>query len=46
MLACLRVREEEESQKLDDLPVVATCQSGTLAMLSSEVNSSVAHEST
>ena len=35
-----------ESQKIDDLPVLATCQSGTLAMLSSEVNGPVIHRST
>ena len=29
----------ERSQKIDDLPILATCQSGTLAILFSEVNS-------
>ena len=38
--------EEEESQKIDDLPVWATCWSGTLAILSSEGNVPVAHGST
>ena len=37
---------KKESQKIDDLPVLATRQSGTSAMLSSEVNSPVAHGST
>ena len=36
----------EESQKIDDLPVLATCRSGTSAMLSSQVNGPVAHGST
>ena len=36
----------KESQKIDDLPFLATCQSGTSAMLSSKVNSAVVHEST
>ena len=36
----------KESQKIDNLPVLATCQSGTLAMLSSKVNGPVAHGST
>ena len=39
-------KEEKVSQKLDDLPVLATCQSGISAMLSSELNSLVAHGST
>ena len=38
--------EEEESQKIDDLLVLATCQSGTLVILSSEGNVPVAHGST
>ena len=38
--------EKEESQKIDDLPVLATCQYGTLVMLSSKVNGPVAHRST
>ena len=51
MLACLTVREEEEeeeelSQKIDDLPVLATHRSRTSAMLSSKVNGPVAHGST
>ena len=46
MLVCLTVREEEEeSQKIDDMPVLATCRSGTSAMLSSEVNGPIAHGS-
>ena len=39
-------KKKKESQKIDDLPVLATCRSGTLAMLSSKVNGPVAHEST
>ena len=41
----LKDGEEEESQKIDDLPVLATCRSGTLAILSSKVNGPVAHGS-
>jgi len=37
-------RKEERSQKIDDLPILATCRSGTLAMLSSKVNGSVPME--
>ena len=33
-----RKKKKEESQKIDDLPVLATRQSGTSAMLSSKVN--------
>ena len=39
-------KKKKESQKIDDLPVLATCRSGTLAMLSSKVNGPVAHGST
>ena len=39
-------KKEEESQKIDDLPVLATRRSGTSAMLSSKVNGPVAHGST
>ena len=35
-----------ESQKIANLPVLATCLSGALAMLSSEVNGPVTHRST
>ena len=35
-----------ESQKIDELPVLATCWSDTLAILSSEVNGLVGHGST
>ena len=45
-LADRRKKEEERSQKIDDLPVLETRQSGTLAMLSSKVNGPVAHGST
>ena len=34
---------EGRSQKIDDLPVLATCQFGTFAMLSSKVNGPVTH---
>ena len=42
-LSCYRVnlaseRKKERSQKIDNLPVLATCQSGTVAMLSCKVN--------
>ena len=37
---------QKECQKIDDLPVLATCRSGTLVMLSSKVNGLVAHGST
>ena len=37
-------RKKKESQKIDDLPVLATCRSGTLAMLSSKVNGPVPME--
>ena len=40
-----RRRKEERSQKIDDLPILVTCWSGTLAVLSSEVNDPVAHGS-
>ena len=39
-------KEEEEGQKIDDLPVLATCRSGTLSVLSSKVNGPVDHGST
>ena len=39
-------KKEERSQKTDDLPILATCRSGTLAMLSSKVNGPVTHGST
>ena len=39
-------RKKERSQKIDNLPVLATCGFGTLAMLSSKVNSHVAHGNT
>ena len=39
-------RKKERSQKIDDLLVLVTCQSGTLAMLSGEVNGPIVHGST
>jgi len=39
-------KKKEERQKIDDLPVLATCRSGTLVMLSSKVNGPVAHGTT
>ena len=39
-------KKERRSQEIDDLPILATCRSSTLAMLSSKVNGPVAHEST
>ena len=38
--------KEEESWKIDDLPVLVTCQFSTLVMLSSQVNGPFAHGST
>ena len=46
MLAWLTVTLTEESQKIDDLPILVTRRSGTSAMLSSQVNGSVPHGST
>ena len=37
---------QKESQKIDDLPILATCWSGTSVILSSEVNGAVTHGST
>ena len=39
-------RKKKESQKIDDLPVLMACQSGTLAMLSSKVNGPAVHGGT
>ena len=39
-------RKKKESQKVDNLPVLATHRSGTSAMLCSKVNGCVAHGST
>ena len=39
-------KKREASQKIDDLPIFATCLSGNIAMLSSEVNGLAAHGST
>ena len=41
---CASLADIERSQKIDDLPVLATCQSGTSPTLSSEVNSPIVHE--
>ena len=38
--------EEERSQKIDDLPVLATCWSGTSAMFSSKFNCPIDRGST
>ena len=43
MLAWLMLKKE--SQNIDDLPGLATCQSGTSAMLSGEVNAPIVHGS-
>ena len=40
--SCLNERKSE-SQKIDNLPVLLTCWSGTLVILSSKVNGPVAH---
>ena len=37
---------KKESQKIDDLPILATYQTGTLATFSSEVNGPIARGST
>ena len=37
---------KNESQKLDDLPILVICQSGTLPMLSSKFSGPVVHGST
>ena len=39
---CASLGDIEKSQKIDDLPVLATCQSGTLPIL----NGPIAHKST
>ena len=39
-------KKKELSQKIDDLPILATRRAGTSAMLSSKVNGPVAHGST
>lgn len=38
--------KKKESENIDNLPALATCRFGTLVMLSSQVNSFVAHKST
>ena len=43
MLAWLMLKKE--SQNIDDLPGLATCLSGTSAMLSGEVNAPIVHGS-
>ena len=47
VLAWLKDMEErnKESQKIDNLPILETCRSGTLVILSSKVNGLVAHGS-
>ena len=48
-LADAKERKKERkklSQKIDDLPVLATCQSGASAMLSCKVNGPFVHGST
>ena len=48
VLAWLKDTEErrrKESQKIEDLPVLETCRSGTLAILFSKDNGPVAHGS-
>ena len=37
--------KKERSQKIDNLPILATCWSGTLVIFSSEVDGPVAHGS-
>ena len=43
MPAWLRLKEKERSQKIDNLPILASCRPGTSAMLSSTVNGLVTH---
>ena len=38
-------RKKEESQKIDNLPILVTCRSGTSVMLSSKFKGPVAHGS-
>ena len=38
--------DRRKKKSVDDLPVLVTCRSGTLAILSGEVNGLVAHGST
>ena len=45
-LAYTERKEKGRSQKIDDLPVLVTCQAGASAMLSSKVNGAVVHGST
>ena len=45
MLAWM-TKKKQKSQKIDDLPVLATCQSGTLEILSSKVNGPVSNGNT
>ena len=42
----LTEEEEERSQKIGDLPILATCRFGTSAMLSSKFSGPIAHGST
>ena len=48
MLAWLTQKEERRKSEdtIGDLSVLATCQSGTLVIISSEVNGPVTHGST
>ena len=39
-------RKKKESQKIDDLPVLATCRSGTSVMISSKFNGPIARGTT
>ena len=39
-------RKKKKVKKIDDLPVLATCQFGTSVMFPSKVNGPVAHTST
>ena len=42
----LKKKKEERIQKIDNLPILVTCQSDTLAILSSKVNGLVTNGST
>ena len=44
--AIVAEKRKKDSQKIDDLPVLVTCRSGTSVMLSSKFNGPVTHGST
>ena len=46
ILLAWMAKKKQRSQKIDNLPVLATCRSGTLEILSSEVNGPVSNGNT